>query len=147
MSSDQYSKIGAGFFTVSDGEVLLLLRGEDSGNPFTWGIPGGNLEENEEAIEGALREAREELGQDMPNYTVKGEIRTIRGKRLDKLFTVFVVEISPEDKKNFVPILNDEHVEYRWFSLGNISSVPDLHPVVDLVVNKHHEELINALAS
>ena len=147
MSTEQFRKVGAGYFIESDGEVLLLLRGRDSNNPHTWGIPGGNLEENETAIEGALREAREEIGIDMSSYIPMSEIRTIRGKRLDKLFTVFVVRISTEEKKNFIPVLNDEHEEYRWWKFDEISSSPDLHSVVDVLVNEHHEELTNALAS
>ena len=138
-------KSGAGLLIVSDGEVLLLLRSPKSGNPNTWGLPGGNLDAGETAIAAALREATEELGQRVPNYSVNSEITTMRGKKIDKLFIVFVVEISAADKLTFAPALNEEHTQFRWFKLSEIPGVPNLHPVVKKLFKEHSQQLADAL--
>jgi len=134
-------KVGAGFFVVSEGEALLLLRGKKSGNPLTWGLPGGNVDEGETAIQTALREAEEELGEPIPNYDIKSEVVTTRGKKGDKIFTVFLVQISPQDKQTFRPKLNKEHVEYKWFSLPELQDVQNPHPIVKTLLQDHRPEV------
>eukprot|EP00210_Caulerpa_lentillifera_P001324 g1274.t1 len=140
----QVKKTGAGFLITSCNEVLLLLRSASSGNPNTWGLPGGNMDKDETPIDAALREATEELGKPIPNHVIKAEIRTIRGKNLDKLFTVFVVEISPTDKVSFQPELNKEHVEFKWYALDAVLGIKNLHPVVEILFKDHSRELNKA---
>jgi len=55
----------------------------------------GNVDEGETAIQTALREAEEELGEPIPNYDIKNEVVSTRGKEGDKIFAVFLVQISP----------------------------------------------------
>lgn len=145
METQSLKKLGAGLLVVSDGEILLLLRGPDSGNPNTWGLPGGNQEKGETPIATALREATEELGQVIPNYSIKAEISTMRGKNRNKKFIVFVAEISPGDKKSFKPKLNEEHVEFQWFALSDIPGIPNLHPIVKILFQDHSQEISDAL--
>lgn len=147
MADDNIKKRGAGFFMISGGEVLLLLRSASSGNPNTWGLPGGNIDEGETPIDAALREAVEELGKPMSDYTIKAEIRTVRGKNRHKVFTVFVVEISTKDKLHFHPELNEEHEDFKWYDIAQVPEIENLHPIVETLYEQHQEELTKALES
>jgi 8-oxo-dGTP pyrophosphatase MutT (NUDIX family) len=40
-------KIGAGILFVNRGDVLLLKRSPASGNGGTWGLPGGNADDED----------------------------------------------------------------------------------------------------
>lgn len=77
----------------------------------------------------AHREASEEMGA-LPEYEVKGEIRTVRGKRGQKHYTVFVAEVSPAVRAAWSPALNREHSSFRWWPLGGARNAA-LHPVVE----------------
>lgn len=147
MRADGDEKIGAGLLITSDEEVLLLLRSSKSGHPNTWGLPGGNTKDGEAAITTALRESTEELGKPIPNYTVKTQINTFRGKDLTKSFIVFVLEISSQDRVSFEPELNKEHVEFEWYTMTEISGIPNLHPIVKTLFREHTQELADVMES
>ncbi len=55
------SKVCGGVLLVRDGRALLAQRGVEPRRHY-WDIPGGFLEPGEHPSEGAIREAREELG-------------------------------------------------------------------------------------
>lgn len=113
MNKNKIKKHGAGFLFKSDNEVLLLLRSGKSKNSNTWGLPGGNLDSNESELEAAVRETTEEIGGCPPNFHVLGKIDILRGKNNQKLYNVYLAEISKNDKNQFKPQLNNEHIEYK----------------------------------
>lgn len=53
--------------------VLLALRSAAVPHPHTWSVPAGALEAGEDPVDGALREAEEELGT-LPPLTVCGRM-------------------------------------------------------------------------
>lgn len=53
--------------------LLLALRSGLVPHPHTWSVPAGTLEPGEDPVEGAVREAREELGP-LPPFTVCGSV-------------------------------------------------------------------------
>jgi hypothetical protein len=53
-----------------------------------------------------------------------------RGKKKQKHYTVFICEITAEDKATFKPKLNNEHREYRWWPMHALPVPTQLHPVV-----------------
>lgn len=75
----QSSKKGAVLILLNDGsrgpEVLITLRSESlrshSGQP---SFPGGGLELNESAVDGALRESEEEVGLQRSSVDILGEL-------------------------------------------------------------------------
>ena len=64
------------------GHVLLLLRNSKH-NDKTWGLPGGNSENDETLLQTAVREAGEEMGPLPAGYEVKREVLTRWGGRGD----------------------------------------------------------------
>ncbi|KAK9908333.1 hypothetical protein WJX75_006239 [Coccomyxa subellipsoidea] len=122
-------KVGAGLFIVSGDEVLLLRRNSKH-NDNTWGLPGGNAEADDTHLQAtAIREATEEMGS-VPACNVSGQILTLRGKKKQKAYTVFICDITPAAKAAFKPKLNDEHQEARWWPLAALPAKGQLHPVV-----------------
>mmetsp|Transcript_9875 Transcript_9875/g.16963 ORF Transcript_9875/g.16963 Transcript_9875/m.16963 type:complete len:148 (-) Transcript_9875:302-745(-) len=132
----QDEKTGAGILFSCENEVLLLLRNSKH-NDNTWGLPGGNVEEGDASLfETAKRESTEELGPLPENFVPLWEVPTTRGKYGQKKYAVFVCALAPDVKKSWVPTLNDEHREWRWFKKEEVINGHALHPVVDLLVQQ-----------
>ncbi len=110
-------------FVTPDGKVLLVKRSDDEENfPGYWGLPGGQAEDGEELEDTALREAREECGEDcldnvlQPEGAEDGDPRDCL-KTLDQRRTphgwdhaTFALPVSDE----FEPTLNGEHSDHAW---------------------------------
>ena len=126
-------KLGAGFAFCCGQDVLLLKRSPKSGNPLTWGLPGGNVDKTDASFQSAAeRESVEEMGRLPEGFTVIKEVTTRRGKRLQKWYKVIVARISRAVKDSFEPTLNNEHTEYRWVDVKDLHTL-QLHPVVSLL--------------
>lgn len=69
----------AGLLVAAGGAVLLQLRASWAHQGGTWSIPGGALERRETAVEGALREAEEELGLSPDDVEVTGSRTALCG--------------------------------------------------------------------
>ncbi|KAK9811905.1 hypothetical protein WJX72_012201 [[Myrmecia] bisecta] len=84
---------------------------------------------------GEQREATEEMGS-VPPFKLKGEVLTKRGKGGKKHYTVFIVEVTPEDKAAYVPHLNEEHSAYQWMEVTAAMQRDDMHPVVTSLLHE-----------
>jgi len=61
---------------------VLLLQRNSKHNHGTWGLPGGNADATDaDLLHTATREAREEMGPNLPPFEVVGQVLTKRGKR------------------------------------------------------------------
>jgi len=101
---------------ISCNKLLLLKRGDSAPwNPGKYCLPGGKLEKDETLIEGALRELYEETNIKLNNLELKPIV--INYPKYSK--TVFVCD-SPG---LYIVSLNWEHVEYRWASYSDASSM------------------------
>ena len=127
--------------------MLLLLR-SGSHNAATWGLPGGNRDAADaDLLATALREAEEEVG-GVPEHAVQAELLTVRGKRGQKHYTVFVATVPPAARAAFTPVLNDEHSAWRWVPLAEAVGREDLHPVVERVLSRQpHQATVLAIAA
>ena len=127
-----------------NGQALLLRRSPTSGNPNTLGLPGGNqdAQDNADLMQTAIREAIEEMGSPLPQFSVVKSFLIKRGKRLQKHFTVFLAMVTPEAKEAWGgPHALDvtEHTGYAWVSVEELAGGVggemtaqglELHPVV-----------------
>lgn len=104
--------VGVWFYSVKTDRYLYLLR-NDHKHPFTWGLPGGKVENQETLFEALTRECQEELGQwPEPIKLVPVEKFTSN----DNNFSYHTFFCMLEDE--FMPNMNDEHCGYAWIESG-----------------------------
>ena len=104
---------GGLFFAKDTKRFLFLLRnqGRTAG---TWGIVGGKKEPSDITAYAALeREIKEEIGASPKiKKTIPLELFTSEDQRF--FFNTYVLIVD----KEFIPVLNDEHVGYAWCALN-----------------------------
>ena len=109
--SSYKGKRGAGIL-FTDGRSVLLLKRSDGEKQ--WCLPGGKVEAGESAIDAARRESIEECG-------------SVEGSRFDRFdetdgafkWTSFFYAVS----KPFECKLSDEHDEYKWVLIDEVSDM------------------------
>ena len=108
-------------FVVADGEVpsvLLQLRSPWSHEGGTWSCPGGALDAGETALDGALREAVEEIGPIPQPWGVLGEY--VFAPALEWAYTTVVVEVV----HRFGAPMNFETEDVEWVSVTAVGNRP-----------------------
>lgn len=113
---------GALIFCTQTKRYLFLLR-SNGRQANKWGIVGGKLEENEDALTGLVREIREELGGEIPDAEFISIEEYVHQKNNFSYHT-FLIKVDEE----FVPELNQEHKGYSWVKLEDYPR--PLHPGV-----------------
>lgn len=114
-------------FIAPDGDVLLLRRGGKVGvDNYVghWSLPGGGVDAGETPHQGAAREVREEIGQD-----IDPDPKNFRNldRRVSPNGIVFHTMARPVQEK-FAPKLNNEHTGYAWAPLDMLPQ--PMHPAV-----------------
>ena len=118
MSPSQFDERSAGFVVVcrADGkEKFLLLR---SGRDQLWGLPKGNVGENESDLDAAKRELFEETGitckEHLSGFVEKIHYRFRRGSReISKEVVYFLTRTEDQNVK-----LSWEHSEFIWVDIA-----------------------------
>ena len=130
LNGSYWGRQGAGLLLLAGGKALLALRSEEVNEPGTWGIPGGKVEEDEQAYDAALREAQEELGP-IPPHVVFGEVVFQDG---EFRYTTFLARVRQKDAKGWKPRLNWENDEARWVKVSELPD--DLHFGLEFVMRE-----------
>ena len=116
---------------------LLILKRSDKVRTYKgmWGGIAGYIEENEEPLETALKEIKEEVGLDKEEVHFIKKLEPIKftdfyeNEKYDWEVFTFLFKTGKKDKIN----IDWEHSEYRWISPSEISkydTVPHLKEVV-----------------
>jgi 8-oxo-dGTP diphosphatase len=101
--------------------VMLQLRSGFSHEGGTWSCAGGALDHGESPLDGALREASEEVGRPVGQMRVLGQY--VFAPAVDWSYTTVVVEVPDL----FGASLNFETDAVSWVSLGEVEQ-RSLHP-------------------
>jgi 8-oxo-dGTP pyrophosphatase MutT (NUDIX family) len=113
-----WGKAGAGII-FTDGKKILLLKRAEKGDSFgKWSVPGGKVENGENILDAAQRESKEECGY-FGGYKF-GHYDDADGRHH---FHTFFYAVD----KPFDVTLSDEHSDYKWIDLNDVSSY-NLHP-------------------
>lgn len=120
MESGIINAVGVWFYCQQTNRYLYLLR-NDPKHPFSWGLPGGKVESNENLFDAIKRECYEELKFLFANKKV---IPIEKFTSADQAFCYHTFFCTLDEE--FIPELNDEHLGYCWVDVG-INPVP-LHP-------------------
>lgn len=102
---------------VCNDRVLLVKTWLGSGR---WGLPGGGIEKNESAVDGAVREVSEEVGITLSKndlvYLYEKGYQSKNNFQFN--YTAFAVELSHEPKIQLDP----EIIEARWVDIETAQS-------------------------
>lgn len=104
--------------TDSKGNLLIVK----ANYKHHWSLPGGMVEERESPRDGALREAREEIGLEIDSDRLSLEIVAFRASaQIDTYQFVFKAEISDEEKSMIV-LQQSEIEDYAFVTKEQILS-------------------------
>lgn len=119
------------FFTtdavVIQGGHILLIRRKDAPGKGLWALPGGFLNQKETAINGCIRELREESGLKVPIPVLLGSItyeklfdnpgRSLRGRTITQ---AYLIELLGGDRK--LPTVRgmDDADKAKWFPIHEV---------------------------
>lgn len=119
----RFGAAGALFATSIDAEVrvMLQLRSGFAHEGGTWSCAGGALDGGETALEGALREASEEVGEPPEPFSVLGQY--VFAPADDWTYTTVVVSVS----EPFGTSQNFETDAVAWVVPAEVDRLP-LHP-------------------
>lgn len=109
------TKIGEYAIILNSKNEFLMLQ-YDEYHDFKWHFPGGRLDEGEEAMQGLIREVKEEVNLEIydlkPVYTkIFTEERKYGVFFLAKVKEPYKVEIS------------NEHQKFKWFKYEEIETI------------------------
>jgi 8-oxo-dGTP pyrophosphatase MutT (NUDIX family) len=117
MASNTLNQIicSGGLFLAKDTRRFLLLLRNQGKTAGTWGLVGGKKEpEDVTLIDSLTREIQEEVGKTPPiKKIVPLELFTSNDQNFQ--YNTYVLLIDRE----FIPVLNEEHVGYAWCSFDN----------------------------
>jgi 8-oxo-dGTP diphosphatase len=125
------------FSTASTEPQLLLIKRGRQPNKGLWALPGGFLELDEELIDGAKRELKEETsitGIELKQMHTFGNIgRDPRGR----LITVVFMGVIDEHKQ---PAAGDDAELAEWFDIDELPQMAFDHKIVaDMAIKKFSE--------
>lgn len=112
--SDKDIVCSGGLFFARDTRRFLFLLRSQGKTAGTWGIVGGKKEDTDLTAYAALqREIQEEIGTPPKiKKTIPLELFTSEDQRF--FFNTYILIVD----KEFIPVLNEEHVGYAWCSLN-----------------------------
>lgn len=129
---------GALFYSLETKRFLFLHRTRSKNNN-VWGLVGGTNEGSETPWEGLRREIREEIGL-MPNVVKTIPLESFISGDDHFFYHTYLLVV----KKEFLPILNDEHDGYAWVSY-NAWPKPLHKGVLSTLTNKSNLQKIETI--
>ncbi|HEU5121757.1 MAG TPA: NUDIX hydrolase [Candidatus Saccharimonadales bacterium] len=103
-------------FDADDNILLLRRSGTHPRFPYDIDLPGGEVEENEDAVEAVIREIFEEAGLEVLSKDISLAYEHTTNERHHVLFTVHIAQSSP------VVVISWEHDAHEWVSRDEIMS-------------------------
>ncbi|WP_370326742.1 NUDIX domain-containing protein [Euzebya sp.] len=136
----------AGLLLTAEGpepRMLLVLRSAAVTHPHTWSVPAGSLASGEHPIEGAIREAEEELG-GLPDFDVLGTVTDAVTATWSFHTVIARVEAATPVVASGVDAW--ELASTRWVTASSATRLP-LHPrlracwprLMEVVARRHHQ--------
>lgn len=127
--------IAVHIFLLKENKVLLMERANTGFLDGMWSVPAGRLEANESIREGAMREAKEEVGVLInAAHLSKPLVMHHKDERGERIYFFFV---APEWEGEPVNCEPDKCSRLEWFSLQSLPEhiVPHIKTALDGIAN------------
>ena len=99
-------------------KVLIIKRAKINDIlPEYWDIPGGTLEDGEDPVNGAIREAKEETGLEIANLQLFFEYSNVDTTKNKQFVTLVFAAKYPGGE---IVLNSEEHEEYAWIASEEI---------------------------
>ena len=95
---------------------LMLRRSKlEKIYPDAWQIVTGSIEQGETALQGALRELKEETGYTPQKFWIAPHVNSFYSVKNDTMnhAVVFAAQVPPKTN----PVLSDEHYQFGWYPI------------------------------
>ena len=89
--------------------------------PDTWQIVTGSIEQGETALQGALRELKEETGYVPQKLWILPQVNSFYSVKTDTLHHTIMFAAQVPPKTN--PILSEEHYQFGWYPINVAKSM------------------------
>lgn len=109
------TKIGEYAIILNSRNEFLMLQFKKS-HDFKWHFPGGRLDEGEEALEGLIREVKEETNLEI--HDLKPVLTKIFTD--EKKYGVFFIA---KVKEPYEVKISHEHQDFKWFKKSDLDSI------------------------
>ena len=127
------------FLRNSEGKYLLLRRSPvryPSIENF-WDIPGGRIIPGTDLFENLTREVFEET-----KLSMHGALKLICAQDIIRLPEKHIVRLTFICATSGEPILDEEHIAYRWVTLAEMNSLPNLDEFTREVLEKKRSMIV-----
>jgi len=129
-------------------KILILKRAKSNFLSEEWDTPGGTLKDEENPIDGAKREIKEETGLDINNlilFHLNSVVDKVKNKQFITL--IFLAEYKGEPTK--ITLNKKEHDDFCWVNLNQIKNFKTVfwldecltyikkHPMIKNIDKKH----------
>jgi len=119
---------------MAEGKVLLQKRPDTASNfPGFWTLPGGHIDEKEDALTAIMREVKEETGIIVSPDQVKLKISSVNYHSDKK--QVWVIFGFRVDLDIATPPLSTDEGECRWYKVEEIEALNNLFPPIAIYIN------------
>lgn len=109
-------------FDNKEPRYLMLRRAKDEPMyPDAWQIVTGSIEQGETALQGALREMKEETGYGPQRFWIVPHMNTFYSVRQDVVHhtVVFAAQVPPKTD----PVLSAEHYQFGWYTVDQAKAM------------------------
>lgn len=137
-------KLYAGVCLIDGQKILLTQQSSQADQSGKWDLPAGHIEGDETPQQGALREAKEEIGVDIVLLGLVQVVILRRPKKEDALVVIYKGRL----KGNRKPKVDGKEISsYAWVAKDDIekNKVEWRHPFFKKFVLKSFEERINKI--
>ena len=130
LKENEYHLVVHIWLFTKDGKILLTQRAPHKQiSPLEWECNGGSVLKGETAIEGAVRELKEEIGIELKEDSLK----ILGSKRRDEYFNDFLFvyyAIVPEEVINQITFQDGEVIDKKWVTLEEFNQMADHNETV-----------------
>lgn len=116
----EFQKVALGLVFYNQKILLLRRNKDDNWGADKWALVGGGIEKDELPMDAMVRELKEETELDVKTILFKKLL--VEGKKVEYLYLI-------KSKTNTV-IINEEHQEFKWFTVAEINMETELAPEI-----------------